>query len=88
MSGPPSGGRVRHSSPVRQTEQLLPVSSPPYSSPPYSTAVAADSPDQAWGRRERDAPTAGASSQSSAGRRGRPCAAAALLAAAVILALG
>ena len=86
MSGPPSGGRVRHASPVRQTEQLLPVtvlhSAGRDGGAPASGGAAAE---PARSRRGKDG---GATAAVQYARPGRPCAAAALLSAAVILVLG
>jgi hypothetical protein len=87
MSGPPSGGRVRHLSPVRQAEQLLPVtvSRTPAVRDGGAPAAGGATPDPPWGRRGREGGGAAAFPHQ---RPGRPCAAAALLCAATILALG
>lgn len=87
MSGPPSGGRVRHPSPVRQAEPLLPVTAPDRGLP-LGSGLPADavSPEQLRGRRGRDGTAA--ASAASAVRRGRPCTAVGLLTVALVLSLG
>ena len=87
MSGTPSGGRVRHLSPVRQAEQLLPVTAIRGTAAGDGGAPAAGAmtPDLPWGRRAREGGGTAAFHHS---RINRSCAAAALLCAATLLALG